>query len=268
MHLEKIAEMYYVNLRTEAIKFEKKIPGIGHRQANIGHHNLLQNFFYSACSILKIKRFFELGAHEATASLTLAKNIKDIKVFAFEANPHTFNIFKESVSNSINYINQAISTGESAVELQIPIFDENNPNYAPGNASLLMREDNLKPVRYEKIEVPATTIDKCLSTTDPISTKTALWLDLEGFVWQVLNSSNDLSSVEIIYTELEDEAAWVGQKTVIDVISVLLKHDFIPIAFDLEYKQQYNGIFLKRNAFQNLIQSGLITEYKKLLENL
>jgi len=258
-----LAEFYYLSLRKEALTYVRHVPEQGHRAANMATTNLLQNLFFAICEQLQIKRFFELGAHEATASRVLKSKIPSLQVYAVEANPYTHARFKDDFKeiNGFSYIHAAVSAQHPTTTLEIPLFDDSPHNLMPGNASINKRKGAFAPNTYHSVEVSTVSVDSMLKDSTPADSSAALWIDLEGSALQALNTCSDFSCIEVIYTELEDEQYWENQGLAIDVIEALLIGGFVPFAFDCEYPNQYNGLFIKSSRLQWLFAFEAAVRY-------
>lgn len=88
-----------------------------------------------------------------------------------------------------------------------------------------------------------------------------LWIDVEGFAYEVLEgSTNILSNISFLKVEVESKETWKGQQTADSVIKLLKEHNFVPLIRDFEYNTQYNIIFvpsIQYNYYEKIVRQVL-----------
>lgn len=198
--------------------------------------------------------FIELGAFDGSMSLKV-ENLGIHNIVAFEANPYTYDKFKNNfVDSSVKYINLGISGKEDTLDLKIP---KHQDSLELPNSSMLRRSENSD---FTKVQVECIGLDQITAHTKNPFKKGALWVDLEGLAYEVLSGSNSfLSNIELIFIEVEDFQYWKDQKLVVHVIELLLSKGFIPLIRDFEGRGQYNIIFATKNNTE--IFNSFVSEY-------
>lgn len=201
----------------------------------------LQSLFLGLSSKF-VNNFIEIGAREASASISFLKQMQTGRALAFEANPMTFEKITRGASNSgVEVYNFGISDNSVSQSMFIPIWKEDN--LTPPNASFLTRS---KDVTYLEVTVPCLTLDEVFSSKI-IEGPTALWVDVEGFAYQVLSGAKESlkkTDIKIIFIEVEAERFWKAQFLVKEVSEQLKCRGFFLVARDFEYKNQYNQVYI------------------------
>lgn len=202
-------------------------------------------FFKIVTEIAHCDFFLEAGAFEGDASYNLSKMMPMCSVYALEANPYNYEHFKDKFLNTnVNYINIALSDNLSPVTFKIQrIIRGEQINAVGGTNSILPRSH--KDVEYEDVTVDATTIDSLVPEN---KNSVCMWLDLEGFAFNVLQSSvSTLKRTACIKIEVEEHQFWEDQKLANDIINFLLQFNIVPVIRDFERPTQYNILFCNLN---------------------
>lgn len=181
---------------------------------------------------------FDVGSCHALESVELTKKYPNAKVYAFEANPVSYDVCLKNTEgyDSINVINKAINDYDGTCKFYPMDKDKTITTWEDGNqgASSLYRANGAydfieKYVQYE-IEVPCTRLDTFCKKND-INNIDILWMDLQGAELKALQSLGPLlETVQIIHTELEMNPMYEGQCLFRDVNELLINN-----GFDLEY---------------------------------
>jgi FkbM family methyltransferase len=197
----------------------------------------LVDFFLTKIKENRPSHFYEIGCFSAEFSKRLLKEF-DCDITAFEANPHNYKKFKESIEAAgINFIHSAISNTNKPLSFKIQ-----NGRETEGNNSILNR---IKSPRkgYTDVSVKCSKLDEY----DTGITSAGLWIDAEGVGYEVLEGAQSiLEKTKYVFIEVEEIKYWVNQKLDSDIISFMRSKGFTPIARDREYKHQYNIIFEKK----------------------
>jgi len=202
---------------------------------------VIDKFFFTALTKLKLELLLECGAHEASASIKAQK--LGLKAIAIEANPITFT---EKTSQSKKYGVDAVNIGLGSEEGNL-VFYTPTENPGAGNATFQKRLD----VEYEEIAVQVTTIDSILKDKDCTNNKIALWVDVEGFSRDVLKGAEGLlknDKCQLIKIEVETYPYFAGQALATEIDDYLAGFGFVAIIADAEYKEQFNLIYIKKDC--------------------
>ena len=197
--------------------------------------------YYKILNKIKPDVAIEIGAYDGEFSQHMATVIDPKNVWAFEANPDTYNKYKDSLSH-INYINMAISDKQEETALYIVDTEE---IWAPGAVSIKNRNDG----QQEKIisVVQTNTLDSFVKENN-ISGDISLWVDVEGANKEVLlGSIETLKNVTSIYIEVETYGFWKNIWFKDDVLKLLHRYNFTAIGQSTDWKQ--HDIIFVRNDY-------------------
>lgn len=181
---------------------------------------------------------FDIGSCHCLESVEFAKKYKDSRIFAFEANPESYQVCLNNSKDypSIEVINQAVNDYDGSCKFYPMDKERTITTWEDGNqgASSLYRANGAydhieKYVQYE-IEVPCTRIDTFCEKNN-IDHIDIVWMDLQGAELKALKSMGEiLDTVQIIHTELEMNPMYDGQCLFSDVNNFLTNN-----GFDLEW---------------------------------
>jgi hypothetical protein len=82
----------------------------------------------------------------------------------------------------------------------------------------------------------------------------ALWVDVEGAALEVLQSGADTlpRHVGVIFTEVNDVAAYEGAATSFALFEYLIETGFVPLARDNEWFDAWNAIFVHESRIADI----------------
>ncbi len=224
-------------------------------------HQILVNCFFDLLMGSDCDFFVEIGAFDGSTSLIVeALGIENI--VAFEANPFTHKKFVNNfLDTRVKYLNLGLSSKEEVIKLKIP--DHSHSLELPNSSMLQRSEDS----NFTEVEVNCISLEQVSKYLPSKVSKGALWIDIEGMAYEVLSASTALlSSVDIIFAEVEDFKYWKNQNLAIKVFELMITKDFIPLIRDYEGRGQYNVIFVRKelaNIFNSFVSEYLI-EIKRL----
>lgn len=186
----------------------------------------------------------EVGAFEAAFSQKMKRKYPDVPVIALEANPRVFEYYSKNIRpTGVEYKHIAAGAMKGHVDIFIPTSIAGKEMPQIGRMGSLL-EVSLKDSRTERATVPCDTIDNIISDID--FGNACIWVDVEGFVEQVLSGAKTtLSKTQIIYAELESSPVWSGQTLAPAVIDKLEKIGFVMMARDCQKWFQFNAIFVR-----------------------
>lgn len=189
-------------------------------------------------SLKSVDVIFDIGSCHCLESVEFAKKYKDSRIFAFEANPESYQVCLNNSKDypSIEVINQAVNDYDGSCKFYPMDKERTVTTWEDGNqgASSLYRANGAydhieKYVQYE-IEVPCTRIDTFCEKNN-IDYIDIVWMDLQGAELKALKSMGKiLDTVQIIHTELEMNPMYDGQCLFSDVNDFLTNN-----GFDLEW---------------------------------
>lgn len=200
----------------------------------------LANLFANIVAHSNVDSFYEIGALYAEMSMYLKNVIKN--VYAFEASSRNYNLAKEKIEG-IEYINMAIADYNGDIVINSAV----NEGASIGSDSVLSFINETDNV-YEKNNIACMTLDSFIESKNLTNCSNALWIDVEGFTFQVLNGAkNTLKNTKAIFLEVEIAKLWNDQKSVSEINKYLCDNNFIPIARDFEYENKFNIVYVKED---------------------
>ena len=202
----------------------------------------LDEKFFKLLKTLDVNSLIECGANEASASMLA--NSMGLKALAIEANPETYQKVTPPSNKDFEKLNFGLSDKEGLLEFYTPVN-----NSTAGNATFRPSEDK----EYHVSSVQVKRLDELLEPTRYADSPFALWIDVEGMQFEVLNGALETlknQNCKMIKIEVEDLAFFGGQRWLSrDVVNFLEKLDYVLIYRDFEYGAQYNLLFLRCNIF-------------------
>ncbi|MEH6592447.1 MAG: FkbM family methyltransferase [Halioglobus sp.] len=221
--------------------FPKKSSDYISKQSSI----VLDEFFFTALSTLNVDYLLECGAHEASASSRFCSMGK--QAIAIEANPLTFRSkTSAAAAHGVQVLNVGLGSSKGELEFFIPIQNE-----MAGNATFQPKETEA----YVKQLVEVDTIDNVAHKYSFDQGFVALWIDVEGFSREVLKGATKLLEKEncvILKVEVETFPFFEGQALCTEINDFLCSMGFRPVIVDAEYPRQYNIVFVKEKAIDDL----------------
>ena len=187
----------------------------------------------------------EVGAYDAQFSRYMVSIAPE--VWAFEANPYVY--AKNRDYTKVKYQHLAISNTSGTVDFEV---QTDITQLAPNN-TILNRNDN-SPKQY--LQVPSRTLNELFAGKKDI----ALWIDCEGASEQVLTGANEiLAHVDSIFIEVETREFWKNQWLEDDVRSYLTAFGFVLFSSHIQYVDQYNQIYIRREYAMPTPQGEITT---------
>ena len=186
-----------------------------------------------------MKIFFDVGAHEGTDSIPLAKSNPDALFYAFEPNPHMVAHLKKETKDLSNYI---------IIEKAVSDFNgKSNFNICklgPTGVSSLLEFSKTARTNWrgfflsvdEKIEVDVIRLDSFIEENN-ISSIEYLHVDTQGSDLKVLNGLGKYLSIVKqgqVEAAVRPESLYVNQNTYQDTMSFLTNNGFDIVKIDAE----------------------------------
>lgn len=199
---------------------------------------ILDRCFFDLLRALEVQNFVECGAHDASASVTFMQH--GSRALAIEANPLTYQErTKRAEAHGVTTLNIGLGATQGALDFYIP-----TDNPLAGNATF-------RPKRgkdYRKESVPVETLNHLQERYALNEAPCALWMDLEGLAFEVLQGGDQLlahPNCRALKVEVETFPFFEGQKLFHDVNSLLESYGFQAILADHEYREQFNVLYVK-----------------------
>ncbi len=188
--------------------------------------------FHILLWLLKPNVVLDIGSMDGADSKRFRKLLPKADLVAFEANPYNYHaICKDGeVENfRIRVVNKLVSgvEGERSFFVQKP--EEGVDGFNRGTSSALPR--NSQGMQNEEIHIGAVRIDSFLENEYPAAKSVALWIDVEGYAYEVLEGIAGVSDrLHLMHVEVETQECWPGQRLESDVLRLTESMGYIQIA--------------------------------------
>jgi len=227
----------------------------------------LQNAFLHLFETLKPDVFFDIGANDGSASLSVRRTAPNCTVHAFEANPQIYARHQARLEQQgVRYWNLAVADEAGSTVVYAPRTLSRayvNGEVVPasiteaegtGKTSLLRRNED---ATYAEFSVEATTLDAFVEAhvKDWRDRTAFLWIDVEGAADRVLaGATRLLSRTRVVLIETENFAFWQDQANCGTVVTRLIALGFVPVARDREYgDKQFNVLLVHQDAIGQIL---------------
>ena len=203
--------------------------------------------FSKLLDTLKIGFVCDIGSRDGRESLLFRSKLPKASIFAFEANPSNFNgMIKNNkiIDNKIQVFPYAITNFDGKTTFNI--YDDKTK----GTSSLF---DTIGKKVQDKIEVQTYRIDNFIHENGYNLTNIALWIDVEGAGYEVLEGMQKIvDDVSLINIEVETEQIRIDQKTKRDIDVLMSAYGFIELGKSFnERKKKFGDIlFIKHDFFK------------------
>lgn len=226
----------------------------------------LANLFANIITNSKIDSFFEIGALNAEFSMFIKDHVKN--VVAFEASPRNYQNAKDSLSN-IEYLNIAVSDMDGNIDFNVATDTRSGSGVINVGADSMMSRVDDQDIIYDINTVPSTKLDTFIKNKQWDNQTNALWIDVEGASLKVLLGAEDtLANTKIIFIEMEQATFWKDQALVAEVNKFLCNKNFVPIARDFEFENQFNIVYISEDIlYSSAVDISLQMFYSGLATN-
>lgn len=196
----------------------------------------------------------EAGAFDGKDTLLLAQQFPEATIHTFEPVPDIFKLLTTNTQHIPNIRRYPYALSDHTGTAQFYVSEKPSRPGKPFQAgSLLKPKERLQwsdAVYKETIQVPTITLDEW-ATQNNISHIDFAWLDMQGLELNVLQASpRMLSTMQLIYTEVEFIEAYEGQYQYPEVKSWLESQGFTAIARDFTDQPDwfFGNVLFKRNS--------------------
>jgi FkbM family methyltransferase len=188
--------------------------------------------FHALLWMLKPDLVLEIGSMDGSDSKRFRKLLPRTEIVAFEGNPYNHRAMledREIKRERIRVVNSLVSDTEEkrSFFVQRPVAGAGHFN--KGTSSLTHRHE--EGVTTEEVRLDAVRIDSFLSREYPTAARVAVWVDVEGHTYTVIEGMRGARDrVKVMHVEVETSEIWPGQKIEADVLHLAADMDFIPVA--------------------------------------
>ena len=210
--------------------------------------------FRSVLTFFRPELILDIGSRNGNDAQSFRHASPQSKIVAFEANPQLFDLMaKNSMLQKLNVKVEPFAISNEHGEAEFSIF-----NTERGTGSLKERTAGDSATRYR---VQTRTLDE-LFGDEPEKTA-ALWIDVEGHTYEVLQGAQRLlNRTLVIHAEVESHEIFQGQRLSSEVVDYLSAQGFEMISGGMyPGKKLGDMLFLRRQETRNL---GLLLMYNRI----
>lgn len=183
----------------------------------------------------------DVGAFDCAHSKRFRKT--GARVIAFEANPYCFEALSADASVAeagIELVNRAVWDKDESIVFHVVKLGDAGEQISRTPISSVLERMPAYGFAVEPTEVPAVRLDTYLqdiaqTAAGPI----AIWVDAEGAGYQVIDGMKHLrDSICLVHVEVETQTFWMNQHLCSEVMEIMRRFGFTPIARrpgDLQY---------------------------------
>lgn len=188
--------------------------------------------FHTLLWLLKPAVILDVGSMDGSDSKKFKSLVPTADVVAFEANPVNYqamctdNTLRQA---GVRVINRLVSNQEGRRTFFVQQPTDTTGAVNRGTSSAIRR--NQQGMETLEVSLDAIRLDSFLANEYPDKNRVAMWIDVEGHAFEVLESlRGKKNDVYLIHVEVETKEIWPGQKIEQDIITLAQSMGFIPIA--------------------------------------
>jgi len=188
--------------------------------------------FHALLWLLEPDVILDVGSMDGADSKKFKKLIPKAEIIAFEGNPNNYRAMCADVelqSLGVRIVHRLVSNlaGHRSFFVQRPI--NASAGFNRGTSSAMQR--NEQGMVTEEVHLDAVRLDAFLTQECPDKKRVAMWLDVEGHAYEVLEGLRGVQDcVYLIHVEVETQELWPKQKIESDIVTLAKSMGFIPVA--------------------------------------
>lgn len=188
--------------------------------------------FHTLLWLLGPDVILDVGSMDGADSRKFKALIPTADVIAFEANPYNYQSMRldDNLRQAgIRIVHGLVSNqeGNRTFFVQQPTGSTSSIN--KGTSSALRRSE--QGMETLEVSLDAVRIDSFLAQGHPNSKRVAMWIDVEGHAYEVLESLREAKDfIYLIHVEVETQEVWQGQKIEKDILDLVKSMGFIRVA--------------------------------------
>lgn len=214
--------------------------------------------FYSLLtSLTDIDLFLDIGSLDGRESFLVEARFPRLKCIAFEPNPRNIEVIKGEIVRRRSLIDLETyalgnEEGQTTFYTRIPLGSN---NYGASSMLKFASTERNEEFSTRAIEVPMHRLDRLEQFKT--ARKVALWIDVEGAGYHVLEGMAELAEkAQIVHIEVETQRLFAEAKQATDVMRIMHQYGFELIGSNLDkqlHRHQGDMVFLRRHILSALI---------------
>lgn len=173
----------------------------------------------------------DIGSCDGQQSLLFRRCRPSARIVAFEANPHNFAAMSSNsrlAQNNIRVCPHAVCDRNGTATFFVTDVDHADPGQNRGTSSLLEHPgiDSARPVTVETVR-----LNDFVQANFPADLLIALWIDVEGAEYSVLESCEAIRSrIALVHVETAETPIQVGQRPLSELTALMTWLGFAAVA--------------------------------------
>lgn len=191
----------------------------------------------------------DVGSNNGYHSLLFRKTLPFARIIAFEANPRNADMMLADIelqNHNIEVQHKAVSNHNGTTNFHVvPLSTTEDLS---GRSSIRAKR-NQKNVGSHQEPVKTVRLDTFISYLQPTPSSIALWVDVEGSAYEVLEAIEKVrETIKIVHVEVETQEMWQGQKLKTDVIALMQSMGFHLLARGFD-EIQHDLVFINKAEY-------------------
>lgn len=213
--------------------------------------------FHALLWLLDPDMVLDVGSMDGSDSKKFKKLTQNAEVVAFEANPDNYRAMcadNDLQQLGVRVVQRLVSNlaGNRSFFVQRPVHPTTGFNRGMSSAMRSSRQG----METEEVHLDAVRIDSFLRQEYPGITSAALWIDVEGYAYEVLEGIREVQDrVYLMHVEVETKEVWPGQKVESDILALANSMGFILVARGAHEVQR--DLILIRQSWYNANRSKI-----------
>ncbi len=213
--------------------------------------------FYGLLALLSdIDLFLDVGSLDGREAFAVEAYFPRMKCIAFEPNPHNIEVIQREINRRCSGVDLetcAVGNENRAISFytRIPF---SSGNYGASSILKFANDAGNDEFATSAIEVPMRRLDYMGAISS--HTKIALWIDVEGAGYHVLEGMSDIAQkVQIVHIEVETCPKFEGGKLAPDVVRVMGDYGFELVGSNLDknlHRALGDMVFLRKQALNRI----------------
>lgn len=203
----------------------------------------------------------DVGSMDGSEALWFSRLLPEARIALFEANPVNFQAIagrNEIARQRIMLVNKAAwrENGSLAFLIEKTGGVTGEEEHLRGISSTRPRRNPDESKGHVPVSVEAVRLDTHIASIMPPPARVALWIDVEGASYEVLEGARGLGErLAFLHLEVETREFWQGQKLKPEVLALARAMDLVPLAQG-RTEEQHDVV---------LIQRKLLAEHSRVI---
>jgi len=194
----------------------------------------------------------DIGSMDASDARRFRKMLHDARIVAFEGNPYNVDFLRQDEHlkrDRIDVQHKIVwnRNGKQTFYLENLSTENGADDMRRGISSTRIRTEN--SLGNVEVEVKSVRLDTFIKGLDTVPKSVALWIDVEGGAYEVLEGISGVrDKIKIIHVEVETREFWKGQRLKADVEALMASMGFITFARG-HFEPQHDLVLMNVKTF-------------------